>query len=87
MKRIAVVFLVAVLSGCAQKKIFTKSGFTQAEWEQDLAQCQYEAASSTQGVDYSYQTVFGQSLDQALRRRDLVELCLRAKGYVEQKAP
>ena len=76
---------ILAVTGCAQKKIFTKPGLTQAQWDRDYAQCEYEATSSTQNVDYSYQSVVGQALDQALRRRNLMELCLKAKGYVEQK--
>ena len=90
MKTLAVtlaVTCIVAMGGCGPKTVLTKPGFTQAEWDRDLAQCEYETASSTQGVDYSYQTVIGQSLDQAFRRRDLMLLCMKAKGYVETKAP
>ena len=89
MKTLGITFAVIciiIMAGCAPKTVLTKPGFTQAEWDRDLAQCKYEAASSTQGVDYSYQTVIGQSLDQAFRRRDLTLLCMKAKGYVEMQA-
>ena len=88
MKTLAITFAVTciiALSGCGPKMVLTKPGFTQSEWNRDLAQCEYEVTSSTQNVDHSYQTVIGQSLDQAFRRRDLMLLCMKAKGYVETK--
>ena len=83
----AILFLICclvTLNACAQKRMFTKPGFTQAQWEQDLAQCEYEASGATQNVDPGLRTVFGQALDQALRKNELIALCLRAKGYEEQ---
>ena len=73
--------LLAAVAGCAGKTCYTKPGFTQAEWNRDLAQCTYETTASTQNVNYGYSTVFGQALDQALRRQQLMDLCLKARGY------
>ena len=85
MRLIVLLTCCAIASaGCAQKKIFTKPSFSQAEWGRDMADCRFKAASSTQNVDYGYRTVFGQTLDQAIRRNELIELCLRAKGYSQQ---
>ena len=74
--------LAVLLAGCAAKRMeFTKLGVSQANKDQDLATCQYEAALATQNVDYSYSTMFGQELDKAFRRSELIQKCLRAKGY------
>ncbi len=62
----------------------TKPKLTQVQWKKDLAKCEYQATASTQNVDYSYSSGFGQSLDQAMRRNELIKLCLKAEGYTEQ---
>ena len=74
-----------MLTGCVAKKTFTKPGLTQTQWSQDLAECEYEVALSTQNVNYGYTSTFAQALDQALRRRDLIEMCLKVRGYTEHK--
>lgn len=54
---------------------------------QALATCKYESTASTQTVDYGYRGTLFQSLDQSMRRSNLMELCMRAQGYVLEIAP
>lgn len=89
MVRIAVV-VAAALAGCASNMQWNKPGITQASLDQDLAQCRYEAASSTSGYGTSETRRgasraagqgIGEGLAQADRERDLIMLCLKARGY------
>ena len=80
----AIIFVSIVLSGCAQPVVWLKPGFTQADFNRDKAQCDYETSGATQNVDYGYRTVFGQALDQALRKQGLMHKCFIARGYTAQ---
>lgn len=85
MKRVIILSCIIILTGCLPKKqIYTKPNLTQSEWQQDKSRCVYETTSSTQDVDYSYRTIVGQALNQNIRRNELMDLCLRAKGYYLQ---
>lgn len=74
---------LAALAGCAtqQPMIFDKEGATQAEYDQAWARCDYETSAATQGTDYSFNTILGQELDRAMRKRDLIVKCMAAHGF------
>jgi hypothetical protein len=73
-----------VLPGCA-KTIYEKPGATAAEFNQDLATCNYEAATHTQIPSNPFLTGMSASLDVGLRRNELLGLCLQAKGWRPQQ--
>lgn len=77
------VWLVGVLLvGCAATPmVWEKPGGSAEEFERDKAQCEFEAIKAVQNVDYTYQTIVGQEMDKAYRRRDVGVACLKAKGY------
>ena len=81
MKTLAVTFAVTcivAMGGCVPKTYLTKPGYTEAQFQQDLAQCEYEARSATvntQGAIYA-----------AFEMAQLQKLCMKGKGYVETKA-
>jgi len=79
--------LAAVLAGCAaqpQKVMLYKDGGTQSEYQQAIAQCDYEVSVATQQTDYSLHSIFGQELDRSIRQRDLGIKCMAAKGWVQR---
>ncbi|KAA0258827.1 hypothetical protein FHQ18_02440 [Deferribacter autotrophicus] len=71
-KKFAIYLIIFLLLGCVSKKIWTKPGLTQEEWERDKAQCIYEAQKATVGT-YGFEIPM------------LVESCLKAKGYTPVK--
>ncbi len=77
--------LLIFLAGCAQPTLMVKPGATQADIAKDKAQCDYETSAATQTTDYGYRTIFGQELDRALRKRELMQKCLIARGYIPQQ--
>ncbi len=83
MLKTLVIVCAAVLAGCAapKKLIAFKVGGSQAEYERDLAACEYDVAKATTQGDASLRTGLAIEVDRAMRRRDLGVLCMRAKGY------
>jgi hypothetical protein len=82
--------LILLLAGCAQPMTWYKEGGSQAEYEQDVARCTYEAHAAT--ASYSQgQTArtnsgavaqgIGEGMTMSMRQRDLAILCMRARGY------
>lgn len=88
----AVVTVLLGLVGCGGGT-YNKPGATQAEFDRDLAQCRYEAASSASAYGSSETRrsasgAAGQGVGDAVaesgRRSELIDLCLRARGYSKQ---
>jgi hypothetical protein len=61
--------------------VWDKAGATQADYDRSWAKCDYETSAATQNTDYGFRTVFGQELDRAMRKRDLVVKCMTAEGF------
>lgn len=78
-KSIIILITLFLISACETK--FIKDGGTIAEFEQDKAQCVYEAKAATPNPSGYYRTIIGSSLDMALRQLELIKLCLKAKGW------
>ena len=83
MKTLSFLFALLYLSACASNLVWTKPGFTQAEFGRDKAKCDYETSAATQNIDYTYRTTIGRVLDQAFRKADLMKKCFRARGYYQ----
>lgn len=75
--------VVMALASC-QNVVLTKPGATQADYQSDMNQCDYEATGHTQATDYSYNTMIGQEFDRAQRKKDLILRCMKAKGWEPQ---
>lgn len=90
--------LLVVLTGCAtptgHKYMWMKNGASQADFDRDKAQCNYEAVAAT--ASYStgptartssgaFVQGFGEGMARGIRQNELIELCLTARGY--SKAP
>lgn len=71
MTRVAFLIGLLFLAGCSNPKGFTKPGATQAQFNTDRAQCEYEAKAAAAG----YSGVI------ALKERELTVACMEARGY------
>ncbi|OFZ15472.1 MAG: hypothetical protein A2Z20_12335 [Bdellovibrionales bacterium RBG_16_40_8] len=83
MKNILLIIGALILSGCTT--ILYKDGATQEDYKREFGQCDYEVALHAQGVDQSLNTMFGQELDLAMRKKELILKCMQNKGW-NQKA-
>ena len=73
---------VVVLAGCATSgPTWYKTGATQASFNADKNECQYEAVKHAG----NYGTSIGQAYAAAMHRNDIVIACLRNKGYSTQE--
>jgi hypothetical protein len=90
-KIILALVLAVVLSGCATKRqVWTKPDLDQLTFERDRSQCEYEAMiytppSNAGGYYRSAGSAFAAGLaagiSDAIRRAELAQQCMRAKGY------
>lgn len=87
--RILITIATLAIIGCAvqPKMQYEALPGTTTSLGQALATCKYESTASTQTVDYGYRSILFQSLDQSARRSNLMELCMRAQGYILEIAP
>lgn len=65
------------LAGCATAPTWYKDGATQASFDADKAECEYEAIKYAGNSGVSV----GQAYAAAMQRQDIVLACLRQKGY------
>ncbi len=95
-RSIASSILILNLVGCAPAPLWTKDGATQAHFDRDKAQCEYEAALAT--ASYSQgQTArtaagaagqgFGEGIAIGLKKTELGRMCMAAKGYSQVPRP
>lgn len=84
--RLAIV-LVLALAGCAPRYLLTRDGATLDDYNGDIAKCDYETSAATQGIDPSLRSMFGQELDRANRKNDLMLKCMLARGWKAVPAP
>lgn len=86
MKTIIAIALTLALSACAAPPPmhYVSNSYAAGGISVGQAQdkCNYETSAATQSTDYSYRSMFGQELDRALRKRDLMEMCMKAQGFV-----
>ena len=84
----AVALLVA---GCAPQYVWVRPDASQADFQRDVARCQYEAEAATAnygsnpGYAYSLGGAIGQGIGlgigKATQQNKLAILCMRARGY------
>lgn len=74
-------FIVCTLTLCGCTTVLYKDGATQADYKRDFGQCDYEVALHAQGADQSLNTMFGQELDLAMRKKELILKCMQNKGW------
>ena len=72
MRKLCAAIVAMLAAGCGGDP-WTKPGGSQAESERDFAQCRYEASVAT--------ATMRDPIEQGLMKRDLVNQCLRLRGY------
>ncbi len=88
--------LALLLVGCAPAPLWTKSGATQADFDRDKAQCEYEAALAT--ASYSQGNTartaagaagqgFGEGMAIGMKKTELGRMCMSTKGYTQVPRP
>lgn len=89
--RRALPLLVVGLVGCATPPVYYRDNTSMADFDRDIAGCQYEAASSTATYGSGQNTArtmggaiaqgLATGLGQAMAANNLIALCMRARGY------
>lgn len=75
-------FVLFMLAACATPpRGWVRPDTTAQQFSKDQAECKFEAAKSANQVNSSYRSSFGQELDLVVRRNEIHDLCLKAKGY------
>ena len=78
--------LLGLLAVAACGPTLYRNNTTQAEFERDKAQCEYEASAATAGgTGMRHRTVVGAAYDEAMTQGRLALMCMRARGYTEQR--
>lgn len=72
-----------VLCGCTT--VLYKDGATQADYQRDFSQCDYEVSLHSQGVDNSYRSMVGKEVDLAMRKKELILKCMLNKGWEQRR--
>jgi len=89
-KAIFFIGFIFLLEGCGSNQVWVKNGITQAEFNSDKAQCEYEAASATAnyntgstayGIGAAAGQGFAEGITIGLKKIELQKLCMQAKGY------
>ena len=81
-RRLLAVLFCLVLLGCAANQfVWDHPTAGDGNFARDRARCDYETSAATTTPDYSYRSIVGQSLDQALRKNELFGKCMMAAGY------
>lgn len=93
MKKLLCISAIALLSGCAtmdRETVWAKPGMTAAGFDQDKAQCAYEASLATGSYTpdtsgYRTALIAGLAGSRDIERRQLqvTTMCLKARGYAQ----
>lgn len=83
----AVVAFGLCTAGCAQTTtMWVKAGATDADFQRDKAACEYEAKIHTPSMPYSGMSgAISTGIQEGMRIGELGVLCMRAKGYSQQR--
>lgn len=78
-------FVICAMALCGCTTVLYKDGATQADYQRDFGQCDYEVSLHVNSVDNSYGTMVGQEFDLALRKKELIIKCMRNMGWEPKK--
>jgi len=83
---IATLILAASLAGCATGSgpHWYNASVTNEQAQKDFAECKYEALKAVQQTDPNMRSIFGQELDLANRRNEVIAACMQVRGYRNQ---
>lgn len=75
-----------ILAGCGSLPQYrwAKSGATASEAMQAQAQCEYESEALARSRTPGLRTSIGVELDRLEHKKELMQLCMRAKGYYQE---
>ena len=76
MRKLCAAIVAMLVGGCAPN-IWTKPGGTAAESDRDMGECRYQASVAVAAIR--------DPIEQGLAKWDLMEQCLRLRGYSPQK--
>ncbi len=68
--------LAAMVAGCAAQAVWLHPTATQAKFDQDKLQCEYEVSSATAAIRSGFEAGW--------RQAELQDKCMRARGYYRQ---
>lgn len=88
MRKLTAILLVFGLTGCVTQQMrWVRPGATQADFERDKIECVYESKKATgsmqAGVGMGGAIAAG--IDQAMRESEIGGLCMRTKGWTQQR--
>lgn len=83
----ALLVITLMLGGCATAvPRWVKVGATTADFETDKLLCEFEAKKATaSGGDFGMRTEIGAGIAEAFKQVELMSLCLRTKGWEQQR--
>ena len=81
MKKIILIFILVLFSGCATKIIWDKPGATQVDFNTDEYDCRYKAKT----VGYMANRGPHDWLWAAMQEKDEYIRCMESKGYAQRK--
>lgn len=73
--------LTVVCAGCGGKIVYQRPGATQTDFEQDKAQCDYEATKHSYTPMGAFGDPFMSGIQEGMRYNKLMEGCMRSKGW------
>ncbi len=76
--------LLSAGCGTAQIKRWSKPGASEAQKQQDLAECDYDASKATVGdgrAPRSTDGAVGDGVVRGMEKSDLIKTCMRVRGY------
>jgi hypothetical protein len=74
-----------LLGGCVTAPpVFNRAGATQAEFDREKRECEYDAIKNASGYDPTMRTGIGQALEQRARQQEIFVACMRSKSWQTQ---
>jgi len=79
--------LTGLVGSCAPT-VWSKPGATESDFEQQKAQCEYQAnlATPDNGLPTSTSDAVAQGISNGMRIGNLEQMCMRANGWTPEKA-
>ena len=83
---LCIALLAPILAGCVtQQAVWDKPGGTQVAFDQDKAQCIYEAKLGTPSMPYHGMSgAISTGIEEGMRQAELEVLCMQARGYTRR---
>ena len=80
--------LAAIIAGCG-KRVYTKPGMTQADWNKDYFECEMQCTQYASGFgggkSYSMGSAAGSGAAMGMIAAECIPRCIEARGWTLQK--